>query len=85
MGTLEQYWRKAAASLNKVTDQHTVTQPRLEELEREILTLTSENLTLTGKLERIRADFERCRIEDLCKIETLEQIHAPVETGLRPV
>ncbi|MDH3900008.1 MAG: hypothetical protein OEU51_03035, partial [Gammaproteobacteria bacterium] len=81
MGTLEQYWRKVAVGINKAFRQQATPQPRLEELEREILAFTTENQTLAGNLERIRADSERRRSEELRKIETLEETQRQTETA----
>lgn len=79
MGTFEQYWHKAAAGINKALRPQADTRPRLQDLEREILALTTENHTLAGKLEQIRADIERRGSEELRQIKALEQ--ALRETG----
>jgi chromosome segregation ATPase len=81
VSTLEQHWRKAAASINKVFSQQAGPQRRLEELEREILAVIAENQGLASELERIRADSERRRSEELRKIETLEQTQRQTETA----
>lgn len=81
MGTLEQYWRKAAAGINKAFGLQAPPPHRLEELERNILNLTAENKTLSGRLERIRADSERHRSNEIRKIEALEQAHRESETA----
>ncbi len=81
MSSLEQHWRKAAASIHKAFRQPADPQPRLEELEREILVLTKEHQSLAGELERIRAESERRRSEELQKIETLEKTQWQTETA----
>jgi chromosome segregation ATPase len=81
LGTLQQYWRKVAVSINKAFRKQAGPQPRLEELEREILAFTTENQTLAGKLERIRADSERRRSEELQKFDTLGQTQLQTETA----
>jgi chromosome segregation ATPase len=81
LSILEQHWRKAAASINKVFRQPAGPQPRLEELEREILVLTTENQSLAGELERIRTESERHRSEELHNIEILERTQRRTETA----
>lgn len=80
MGTLEQYWRKAAAGIDRAFGQKSVDQSRAEELERELLALAAENQTLGGKLERVRADAERCGSEALQKVHALEQAQQQTDT-----
>jgi chromosome segregation ATPase len=82
LGTLEQYWRKLAAGINK-TFRHEPppVEPRLEELEREILTFSRENQTLAGKVEEIRVDSERRGSDELGKIEILEENQRQTETA----
>jgi len=75
LGTLEQYLRKAAASIKPGSGRQADPWPRFQKLERELLDLTRENQTLAGKLERFRADFEHLSSAELQKIETLEQAH----------
>ena len=73
LGTLEQYWRKAAAGIDKVFGQHAAGQPHSGQHEREMLVFTAETQSLTGKLERLRTDFERRSSQDREKFQALDQ------------
>jgi chromosome segregation ATPase len=47
----------------------------LDELQRDILSIGREYQSLSAQVERLRADFERARVEENHKTLTLEQIH----------
>jgi chromosome segregation ATPase len=81
LGTFEQYLRKAAAGIKFGSGRQAELQPRIQELERELLALARENQSLAGKLERFRADYERLRSTDLHTIETLAQAHRDYGTA----
>jgi chromosome segregation ATPase len=81
LGIIEQYWRRATASIFNAFGQQSVPQPRMEELEREILTLSKEIHGLTGSLERFRTDCERQRSEILHKFQTLEHAQTQEQTA----
>jgi len=81
LGTLLQYWRKTAAGIINAVRQHDAPQPGLEELERELLALTTEYQTLAGRLERIRLDYEHRWSGESRKIEVLAQALRQTETA----
>ncbi|MGB5541569.1 MAG: hypothetical protein WBO37_15910 [Gammaproteobacteria bacterium] len=73
MNNLRQYWRGAAASINKFLGLQPNPRQRQETLERELLALTSEYQALAGKLELMRAESERRALLTLQKVEGLEE------------
>lgn len=78
MSSLTQYWQKALASITKPFNPRPQQVPRLEELERGISAVTSENRTLSAELSRIRTDFEQTRSEEKLKIAMLERVHEEI-------
>lgn len=83
MDTLEQVWQKAAAGINRAFGLHGNARPRLETLERELLSLAQAQHTLAAQLEQTRADFDRQGTGVLPKIDTLEQAYRHAETARR--
>jgi chromosome segregation ATPase len=81
LDTLKQVWRKAAAEINRAFGLHGNARPRLETLERELLTLAQAQHTLAARMEQTRADLERYGAGVSRKIDTLEQAHEKAETA----
>ncbi len=73
LGTLLQYWRKTAAGIFNAVRQNDNPQPGLEELERDLLALTTEYQALAGRLERTRVDYEHRWSGVFQQIEALGQ------------
>jgi chromosome segregation ATPase len=81
LDTLEQVWQKAAAGINRVFGFHGNARPRLEALQRELISLAQAQHTLAAQLEQQRVDFERHGAGNSSKIDTLEQAHRQAETA----
>jgi chromosome segregation ATPase len=81
LNTFQDYLRKAAAGLEKVFRREGGLDPRLQQLERDLLALTIENQTLAGKLEKLAAESERHRTEALQRFEVLERARRDTETA----
>jgi chromosome segregation ATPase len=73
LGTLEQYWRKASATLHHTFRRQAAQRPRLEELERELLALSAGQQELGGTLERIRSEYQQQHAEQQRRLQGLER------------
>jgi chromosome segregation ATPase len=71
--TFGQYWRRAVAGIDRTLGRDPGLRSQLGELERQILTLTSDTQTLESKLERLRAEDARHRSELVRRMDGLKQ------------
>jgi chromosome segregation ATPase len=81
LSTFGNYLRKARADLKKAFPRASSSDLRVQQFERDLLSLTVENQTLAAKLEQLTAELERERSESLHRSEFLEHAQRDTEAA----